>query len=124
MDILTVLTITYRDQQAIKLGDHTQVVTHHYLNSKSTPPKFVGDELNVVFGSHIPVELVRQAGLWIHGHTHHVDYRIGDSKQSTRVIANPRGYESWANEPENCHFNSGYLVEQLPDGNWAQHHEL
>jgi hypothetical protein len=24
MDILTVLTITYRDQQAIKLGDHTQ----------------------------------------------------------------------------------------------------
>jgi len=114
-------------QAQLPLGDRakTVVITHHYPNGKSTQPKFVGDELNVVFGSHIPVELVRQAGLWIHGHTHHhVDYRIGDSKQSTRVIANPRGYESWANDPENYLFNAGYLVEQLPDGTWARHHEF
>ena len=110
-------------QEQLSLGEHsnTVVVTHHYPNSKSTAPKFVGDEMNVVFGSHVPVELVRQVRLWIHGHTHHhVDYRIGDSKRSTRVIANPRGYENWSNDPENYQFDSGYLVERLPDGNWER----
>jgi len=114
-----------QEQLSLCERSKTVVVTHHYPNKKSTPPKFVGDEMNVVFGSHIPVELVRQTSLWIHGHSHnHVDYRLGDSKQSTRVIANPRGYESWLAEPENYQFDSGYLVAQLPDGNWAQNHEF
>lgn len=114
-------------QAQLPLGEssRTVVVTHHYPSKKSTSPKFVGDEMNVAFGSHIPVDLIRHVGLWIHGHAHHhVNYRIGHSKRSTRVIANPRGFESWANEPENYQFNPGYLVEHLPDGNWAQYHEL
>ena len=114
-------------QAQLPLGERskTVVVTHHYPNKKSTSPKFVHDDMNVVFGSHVPVDLIRQSSLWIHGHGHnHVDYRLGDSQQSTRVIANPRGYESWAREPENNRFNPGYLVEQMPDGNWGQHHEF
>ena len=114
-------------QEQLPLGERskTVVVTHHYPNQKSTSPKFVGDEMNVVFGSHLPDELVMQAGLWIHGHSHSsADYRVGEGKQYTRVIANPRGYENWSNDPENYRFDSGFLVELLPDGNWAQSYEL
>ena len=114
-------------QEQLPFGDRckTVVVTHHYPNKKSTSPKFNGDEMNVVFGSHIPNELVQQAGLWIHGHVHNsVDYRIGDDNQYTRVISNPRGYDNWAHDPENYQFDSGYLVSQLPDGNWAQSHDF
>lgn len=114
-------------QGQLSLGERskTVVVTHHYPNKKSTSPKYVNDEMNVVFGSHVPDELVTQAGLWIHGHSHSsADYRVGEGKQYTRVVANPRGYENWSNDPENYRFDSGYLVELLPDGNWAQSHEL
>ena len=114
-------------QEQLPLGDRckTVVVTHHYPNKRSTSPKFTDDEMNVVFGSHMPDELVQQAGLWIHGHVHNsVDYRIGDDKRYTRVISNPRGYDNWAHDPENYRFDSGYLVSQLPDGNWAQSHDF
>lgn len=114
-----------REQMALGERSKTVVVTHHYPNKKSTSPKFVGDEMNVVFGSHVPDELVTQAGLWIHGHSHSsADYRIGEGKFYTRVIANPKGYENWSNDPENYQFNSGYLIELLPDGNWAKSHEI
>ena len=114
-------------QAQLPLGERskTVVVTHHYPNKRSTSHKFINDEMNVVFGSHVPNSLVEQAGLWIHGHGHNpVDYALGQDRQYTRVIANPRGYANWANDPENYRFNSGYLVEHLPDGNWAQHHEI
>lgn len=114
-------------QEQLSLGDRskTVVVTHHYPNQKSTSPKYVNDEMNVVFGSHVPDELVTQAGLWIHGHSHSsADYRIGEGKHYTRIIANPKGYENWSNDLENYRFDSGFMVELLPDGNWAQSYEL
>jgi hypothetical protein len=108
-------------KEQLPLGNpsDTVVITHHYPNKKSTPPKYFGDEMNVVFGSHIPDELTRQAGLWIHGHAHQsVNYRIGDDLRYVRVIANPRGFVSFTSEPENWKFDSGLLIEHLPDGNW------
>ena len=65
--------------QQLPLGDPatTVVITHHYPNRKSTSPKYFHDEMNVVFGSHLPDALVQQAGLWVHGHGHNpVNYRI------------------------------------------------
>ena len=110
-------------QEQLPLGKQSEtiVITHHYPNKKSTPSRYIDDEMNVVFGSQIPDELTKQASLWIHGHAHQsVNYCIGDGKQQVRVIANPRGYVSFKNDPENWKFNSGFLVEQKPDGRWDQ----
>jgi predicted phosphodiesterase len=111
--------------QDLPKGDpaNTVVVTHHYPNKNSCPVKFSNDALTAAYGSHIDTDLMRQAGLWIHGHTHtSANYRIGDSKRYVRVMCNPRGYLlGWfTNEWENERFNSAFLVEQIKDGNWAQ----
>ncbi len=101
----------------------TVIVTHHYPNRNSCPPKFANDAMTAAFGSHIDTDLMRQAGLWIHGHTHNsANYRIGDSKRYVRVVCNPRGYSlGWLdNEWENARFNSSFMVGQLKDGNWAE----
>lgn len=102
---------------------NTVVVTHHYPNRNSCPVKYSNDAMTAAYGSHIDTDLIRQAGLWIHGHTHSSqNYRIGDSKRYVRVVCNPRGYLlGWfTNEWENEQFNPAYLVEQTPDGNWAE----
>ena len=54
-------------------------------------------------------DLLGQADLHIHGHTHHsFDYRV----QKTRVVANPKGYSKgakWASSPEDLeHENSSF----------------
>jgi hypothetical protein len=106
-------------------GDPTRtvIVTHHYPNRNSCPPKYANDAMTAAFGSHIDTDLMRQAGLWIHGHTHgSANYRIGDSKRYVRVVCNPRGYPlGWFDhEWENERFNPAFLVEHLKDGNWAE----
>ncbi|MDR3453340.1 MAG: metallophosphoesterase [Rhodoferax sp.] len=91
----------------------TVVVTHHYPHRRSTAPQFASDVLTPAFGSHLPVELLLRASLWIHGHTHSsCAYRLGDSRRSVRVVCNPRGYPyAWlSDEMENAEFNPGLLV--------------
>jgi predicted phosphodiesterase len=67
--------------------EKTVVVTHHAPSALSLPPQ-TPDLLDAAYASHLD-DLVAQADLWIHGHTHHpVDYRIGKA----RVVSNPRGY--------------------------------
>lgn len=110
-------------QAALEKPDQksTVVVTHHYPNRHSTHPRYANDPMTVCFGSHLPVELMRQAGLWIHGHTHSsFNYRIGDSRQHVRVVCNPRGYPlGWLhNEWENESFNPSMLMQQGPNGHW------
>lgn len=81
------------------------VVTHHgphkeSVHAKYRPPFYVlnspsfmpGENsnwmLNPAFSSHLP-ELVKQADLWVHGHTHEsLDYMA----EGCHVVANPRGY--------------------------------
>lgn len=73
-------------------GRKTVVVTHHAPSSRSVPPQFHDDPLNPAFASNLE-HLIAGIGvtLWIHGHIHHFsDYML----DSTRVIANPRGYPS------------------------------
>ena len=92
----------------------TVVVTHHYPHKRSTAPRFSQDLVTAAFGTEMPIELVRQAKLWIHGHTHDsFNYRIGDSVQAVRVICNPRGYPlGWHDTAfENAAFDDGLLVD-------------
>lgn len=68
----------------------TVVVTHHLPSMRSVAARFESDVLSAAFASHLD-ELVEQADVWIHGHTHDAfDYRHG----KCRVICNPRGYPS------------------------------
>ena len=94
--------------------DKTVVVTHHYPSKRSTAAKWASDPLTAAFGSKLDVELLTQAKLWIHGHTHDsCDYRLGDSNRSVRVVCNPRGYplRRLTGEFENPAFNPRLLIE-------------
>lgn len=84
------------------------VVTHHGPDLGSLDPRFSHDLVSGGFLSRRP-DLVMQAGLWIHGHTHtSFDYCIDDS----RVVCNPRGYVSRrTGELENKQFDWCYVVE-------------
>jgi predicted phosphodiesterase len=75
------------------------VVTHHTPSFQSCHEQYRSDYLmNGAYHSELS-ELIfdrPQIKLWTHGHTHHAfDYMIGE----TRVVCNPRGYESsWGTE--------------------------
>ena len=68
--------------------EYTVVVSHHYPHKNSTAPKFLEDLLTSGYGSHLPVDLITQADLWIHGHTHDsFDYEVGDTQKSFGLYA-------------------------------------
>lgn len=97
----------------------TVVVTHHFPHKLSCDPVYANDPLTAIFGSNIDLDVLKGARLWIHGHTHtSSNYRIGDSKRSVRIMANPRGYPfGWlANEFENKGFDPALVVDlDVPD---------
>ena len=70
------------------------VVTHHTPSFQSMHPMYANDGLmNGGYHSELSEYILDrpQIKLWTHGHTHNsFDYTIGD----TRVVCNPRGYES------------------------------
>jgi len=73
---------------AMPFDGTTVVVTHHGPHQLSIHPRFAGNALNPGFISDL-TPLLRDADLWLHGHTHDsFDYRIG----RCRVVANPAGY--------------------------------
>ena len=66
----------------------TIVITHFAPHPGSIAPKFINDPANPGFIVPLP-ELMGQAALWIHGHTHTAfDYSVN----GTRILCNPRGY--------------------------------
>ncbi len=92
----------------------TIVLTHHFPHKSSCDPDYSNDPLTAIYGSHVDHAVLLGARLWIHGHTHSSsNYRIGDSKRSVRVMANPRGYPfGWLpNEYENKWFNPKLVVD-------------
>lgn len=92
----------------------TVVVSHHYPHRDSTAPRYAKELMSSGFGSQLPLDLIAQARLWIHGHTHDsFDYRLSRSKDAARVVCNPRGYPlSRVTEVyENAGFNGRLLLE-------------
>lgn len=98
---------------------HRVVVTHHAPSKRSTAVQYQNDRCTAAFASRLPADLLDQAGLWIHGHTHssHL-YRVG----RCRVVCNPRGYpHGWIDGGyENRGFHPGLLMEQTSDGRWVR----
>jgi predicted phosphodiesterase len=70
------------------------VVGHHSPSSRSIHPQYAHETImNGAYHSDLSEFILDhpQIKLWTHGHTHHpFDYVIGE----TRVVCNPRGYES------------------------------
>ena len=82
----------------------TVVITHHLPSRLSVATRYDTDLLSAAFASNLD-NLVENADLWIHGHTHDpFDYELG----KCRVICNPRGYPS---ENFRNGFQPGLVVE-------------
>lgn len=84
----------------------TVVITHHAPSLRSVAPEFIGDSLTPCFASNLE-SMMAGADLWGHGHTHNaVDYRVGQ----TRVVCNPRGYETYAGR-EHTGWQADLIIE-------------
>ena len=83
-------------------------ISHFLPSAHCIQPKYEGNSLNTYFYANND-ERVKQADLWLFGHTHSsVDIVL----DKTRVICNPRGYSSYYNlHPENPEFNPNLIIE-------------
>lgn len=95
-------------QLAQPFDGKTVVVTHHGPDLGSLDPRYSHDLVSGGFLSRRP-DLVAQADLWIHGHTHtSFDYCL----DKARVVCNPRGYVSRrTGELENASFDWCCVVD-------------
>jgi predicted phosphodiesterase len=87
----------------------TVVVTHHLPSMRSVATRFANDLMSAAFASNLD-DLVAQADVWIHGHTHDsFDYAIG----KCRVVCNPRGYPTnrIRDTYENSAFDPAKIIE-------------
>ena len=86
------------------------VVTHHSPSFQSCHEMYKNESLlNGAFHNELSDYVVDQPKIkfWVHGHTHnYCDYMIGD----TRVVCNPRGYESYRGK-ENTGWNPNLILE-------------
>ena len=64
------------------------VITHFLPHRATIHPIFQGSVVGAYFTNHSP-ELVRQAAVWLFGHTH---LRTDVIAEGVRLVANPRGY--------------------------------
>lgn len=77
-------------------GDKIVVLTHHAPSKSSTHPKYAKDvDFNHLYSDNYP-ELLEQANVWFHGHTHEsFDY----VENGCRIICNPYGYHAYQENP-------------------------
>lgn len=92
---------------AEKHDGKTVVVTHHLPSKQSVAERYKRDTLSACFASNLD-HMFGKSELWIHGHTHDSFDYIANG---TRVICNPRGYCTYADAQENCHFDTNLIVE-------------
>ncbi len=86
------------------------VVGHHSPSHQSVHPQYAHETLmNGAYHSDLSEFILDhpQIKLWTHGHTHHCfDYMVGE----TRVVCNPRGYQS-DGYGENTGWNPNIILE-------------
>lgn len=88
----------------------TVVITHHAPSMRSVPEQYKREPLTAGFASNFD-DLVAQANVWIHGHTHtSMDYQV----EACRVVCNPRGYPRPGHVPENRAFDPAFIIEVTP----------
>ena len=77
---------------ATPFDGQTVVCTHHAPSTLSVAPRWENHPLTPAYASRLENLILQyEPVLWMHGHVHDsFDYMVG----STRVVANPRGYEA------------------------------
>ena len=87
----------------------TIVVTHHLPSASSIATRFQNSPLNPAFASDLDSLILEKApALWIHGHTHSsCDYQLGE----TRILCNPKGYQTYDRLVENGAFDAKLVTE-------------
>lgn len=85
------------------------VISHHLPTAKSISKEFEGSPSNIFFLCNVePLIKERKPKLWMHGHTHtHVDTLV----DSTRILANPRGYTMRYESLEKTGFKDKLVIE-------------
>lgn len=93
---------------AVPHAGPTVVVTHHAPSIRSIHPGDRTDVSAAAYASDLEDIMHRhRPELWVHGHIHRaVDYAVGD----TRVVCNPRGYQS-AGWSERTGWNEALTIE-------------
>lgn len=90
-----------KDELAMEFDGQTIVITHHCPLVNYCGPE-QGSPLMPAYSNDWP-ELVRQADVWVFGHTHsYVDVMV----EGCRLISNPKGYPG-----ENCGFANDFVVD-------------
>lgn len=99
------------DQLAKPFAGKTCVITHHLPSIRSVSPRYASEVLSAAFASNAD-DLVKQANVWVHGHTHDsFDYQIA----GCRVVCNPRGYPDRLRDTyENREFDPQKIIEVGP----------
>lgn len=96
-----------RQALAEPFAGQTVVITHMAPSMRSVPEKFSTSLASAAFASPLD-DLVAQADLWVHGHTHDsFDYTIG----KCRVVCNPCGYMTHGGGTENALFDPLRIIE-------------
>jgi Icc-related predicted phosphoesterase len=93
-------------------GNKVVVVTHHAPSFQSISDEFKGDGLNGAYATELFEHIMEledaQPELWCHGHLHSSNnYMIG----KTRVLCNPRGYDTGNPMDLNPEFNVNLVIE-------------
>jgi predicted phosphodiesterase len=96
------------DELAQPFDGKTCVITHHLPSKRSVAERYADDVLSAAFASNVD-DLVEQADVWIHGHTHDsFDYEL----KGCRVACNPRGYPDRKRSGyENRAFDAGKIID-------------
>lgn len=94
-------------QLAVAEANKTVVVSHHLPSFRSVAERYRRSLLSAAFASNLDHLIEQyQPALWVHGHTHDsFDYQLG----KTRVVCNPKGYESIGQL--NPNFKMPYVLE-------------
>ena len=72
----------------------TVVVSHFAPHPNSVHPKYAKNPLNPWFACALPEQMIAQATVWVHGHTHtSFDYPIDYKDKTCRVVCNPSGFQ-------------------------------
>lgn len=98
-----------KERLAQPFDGKTVVVTHHAPSPQSVASQYKNDKLSPSFASDLEYLMGEPVVLWIHGHVHNCnDYEVN----GTRVVSNPRGYQSSRGHyPENGEFKPDLVVE-------------
>lgn len=98
------------------ISEKTVVVTHHAPSALCSNPRWSDSPKSAYYLSKFPECLLKQASLWIHGHTHGSTNVYLDN--GTMLFSNPRGMIHPGGIPQNPEFSADSLLRLNESNLW------